>query len=583
VPMHDPAGRLDGVLGVDFDANQFAKSIADAQLRALWMLAVVLLVLLGSSTLNAVLRAQIAERRKSEEALRLLGTAVEQSGESIVITDAQLELPGPKIVFVNPAFTNMTGYTAAEALGKTPRILQGPKTDPAVKQRLRDTLQRGEPFHGESVNYRKDQKEFHIEWHIAPIRNPKGVITHFVAIQRDISERKRFEQQLIQSQKLETVGKLAGGVAHEFNNIMMAIMGHADLMLHDLAPNSPLATNANVIRKAAKRVASLTRQLLAYGRRQFLRPAKLNLNDIVASMEDIVRHLVGSNVDVAIVPDNDLYNVFADTGQIEEVITNVILNAQDAMPEGGKLTLETANVTFDQEGASRYSEVKPGNYAMLSITDTGKGMTPEIKARMFEPFFSTKDIGKGTGLGLATSYGIIKQSGGHALVYSEPGKGTTFRIYLPQMQQEESQPRVQSAAAANSPRGTETILVVEDDPTLLRLATSYLERLGYHVLTATDGVEALKLLEPPDRQPVHLVFTDIVMPRMDGVKLSEHVANLYPAIKILFTSAYAEHALVHQGIVTPGMTLLEKPFSLSVLANKVRKALDAKDEFSRRS
>jgi len=576
VPMHDPSGRLDGILGVDFDANQFAKSIADAQLRALWMLAVVLLVLLGSSTLNAVLRAQITERRKSEEALRLLGTAVEQSGESIVITDAQLELPGPKIIFVNPAFTNMTGYTSAEALGKTPRILQGPKTDPAVKQRLRETLQRGEPFHGESINYRKDHKEFHIEWHIAPIRNLKGVITHFIAVQRDITERKRFEQQLIQSQKLETVGKLAGGVAHEFNNIMMAIMGHADLMLHELPPDSPLATNANVIRKAAKRVASLTRQLLAYGRRQFLRPQKLNLNEIVASMEEIVRHLVGSNVDVAIMPDIDLHNVFADTGQIEEVITNVILNAQDAMPEGGKLTLETANVSFDEEGASRYSEVKPGNYAMLSITDTGKGMTPEIKARMFEPFYSTKDIGKGTGLGLATSYGIIKQSGGHILVYSEPGKGTTFRIYLPQMQQEEPQPRVQSAAAANSPRGTETILVVEDDPALLRLAASYLERLGYHVLTATDGVEALKLLEPPDRQPVHLMFTDIVMPRMDGVKLSEHVAKLYPAIKILFTSAYAEHALVHQGIVTPGMTLLEKPFSLSILATKVRKALDGK-------
>jgi len=576
VPMHDPSGRLDGILGVDFDANQFAKSIADAQLRALWMLAVVLLVLLGSSTLNAVLRAQITERRKSEEALRLLGTAVEQSGESIVITDAQLELPGPKIIFVNPAFTNMTGYTSAEALGKTPRILQGPKTDPAVKQRLRETLQRGEPFHGESINYRKDHKEFHIEWHIAPIRNLKGVITHFIAVQRDITERKRFEQQLIQSQKLETVGKLAGGVAHEFNNIMMAIMGHADLMLHELPPDSPLATNANVIRKAAKRVASLTRQLLAYGRRQFLRPQKLNLNEIVASMEEIVRHLVGSNVDVAIMPDIDLHNVFADTGQIEEVITNVILNAQDAMPEGGKLTLETANVSFDEEGASRYSEVKPGNYAMLSITDTGKGMTPEIKARMFEPFYSTKYIGKGTGLGLATSYGIIKQSGGHILVYSEPGKGTTFRIYLPQMQQEEPQPRVQSAAAANSPRGTETILVVEDDPALLRLAASYLERLGYHVLTATDGVEALKLLEPPDRQPVHLMFTDIVMPRMDGVKLSEHVAKLYPAIKILFTSAYAEHALVHQGIVTPGMTLLEKPFSLSILATKVRKALDGK-------
>jgi CheY-like chemotaxis protein len=345
-------------------------------------------------------------------------------------------------------------------------------------------------------------------------------------------------------------------------------------MLQDAPPESFHAASTKVIRQAAKRAATLTRQLLAYGRRQFLRPEKLNLNEIVKGMEDIVRHLVGSNVDVSVVSANNVYDVFADAGQIEEVITNVILNAQDAMPNGGKLTLETANIAFDPESAGRYPEVKPGNYAMLSITDTGKGMTPEIKARMFEPFFSTKEVGKGTGLGLATAYGIIKQSGGHILVYSEPGQGTTFRIYLPQME-EKSQTRVQSGPAPNPPKGSESILVVEDDPALLEMNTKYLERLGYRVFSASDGVEAMKILETPGREPIHLLFTDIVMPKMDGVKLSERVAQSYPAIKILFTSAYAEHALIHQGIVTPGMTLLEKPFGLSILARKVRDALDA--------
>lgn len=575
VPMHDPSGRLDGVLGVDFDVNQFQKAITDAQLQVLWMASVLLAMLLGASTLNATLRAQIAERKRTEESLRLLGSAVEQSKESIVITDAQLNLPGPKIVFVNPAFTAMTGYTAEEILGKTPRILQGPRTDMAVQQRLRETLARGEAFHGENINYRKNKTEFYTEWHIAPIRSSKGITTHFVAIQRDISERKRLEQQLIQSQKLETVGRLAGGIAHDFNNIMTAIIGHADLMLHDLPKGNPLSMNVSVIRKAAYRATALTRQLLAYGRRQFLRPEILNLNQVITLMDDMIRHLAGTKMDVRIVPAQDLCTVFADAGQIEDVITNIILNAQDAMPQGGKLTIETANVLFDEEIAARYPELKPGNYAMLAITDTGKGMTPDVKSRVFEPFFSTKDTNQGIGLGLATSYGIIKQSGGHITAYSEPNQGTTMRIYLPRISGETQAP----APLINSsvpPRGTETILVVEDDPTLLEMAATVLTRLGYRVLTAINGVEALKLLETPGRQPVDLLFTDIVMPKMDGIKLSERILATYPTIKILFASAYAEQALKHQGLVIPGMTLLEKPFTLSALANKIRQSIDAK-------
>jgi PAS domain S-box-containing protein len=575
VPLRTPSGKLDGVLGVDFDANKFTANIVNAQLRVLWMVAAALLILLGSSILNTILRAQIAERKKTEESLRLLGTAVEQSNESILITGAELDLPGPKIIFVNPAFTKMTGYATDEVIGKTPRILQGPKTDKTVLQHLRERLTRGEAFHGETINYRKDKSEFYIEWQIAPIRNSKGVITHFVSIQRDITERKRLEQQLIQSQKLETVGRLAGGVAHEFNNIVTAIIGHADMMLIDIPEDAPLATNAKVIRQAAQRCAGLTRQLLAYGRRQFLRPQNVNLNEVIASMDVIIRHLLGREINVCIVPAKDLFTVFADVGQMEEVITNVILNAKDAMPKGGKLTLETGNITFDEESANRYPELKPGHYATLAITDTGVGMSPEIKARIFEPFFTTKDIGKGTGLGLATAYGIIKQSGGHIIVYSELGKGTTFRIYLPELRKDLRQPR-HTKHSERPVAGSEIILVVEDDRTLLDMASKFLRQLGYNVLTANDGEEALKVLEMPGGQPVNLLFTDIVMPKIDGIKLAERVRELYPGTKILFTSAYAENALIHQGIVAPGMTLLEKPFTLSTLAQKTRQALDSK-------
>jgi len=575
VPMYDSSGKLDAVLGVDFDANKFERAIVNAQLRVLAIVAVLLSILLAANVITTVQRAQIEERKRTEEKLRLLGSAVEQAQESILVTDAQLELPGPKIVFVNPAFTKMTGYTKEEVLGKTPRILQGPKTDKAACEKLKQTLARGEASHGEAINYRKDQTEFDIEWHIAPIRDSRQVVTHFVSIQRDISQRKRIEEQLIQSQKLETVGKLAGGIAHEFNNIMMAIMGHTDLMLNTIAPDNTIATNAKVIRQAAARASTLTRQLRAYARRQFLRPQNLNLNTVLTDMELIVRHLAGAEINVYIVPAANLYTVLADPGQISEVVTNIILNAKDAMPSGGKLTLETGNITFDEESASRYPELKPGNYATLSITDTGLGMTPEVQARVFEPFFTTKGVGKGTGLGLATAHGIIKQSGGHILVYSELGKGTTFRIYLPELEQDPRQ-KVQSAERPPAPSGSEIILVVEDDATVREMTTKFLRQLGYGVLSAGNGEEALKLLETPGREPVDLLFTDIVMPVMDGMELSRRVGKLYPEMKILFASAYAENALIHQGIVVPGMTLLEKPFSLSTLAQKVRKALESK-------
>ena len=406
-----------------------------------------------------------------------------------------------------------------------------------------------------------------------PLRSSKGEISGVLGTYMDITERKHLEAQLIQSQKLETVGKLAGGVAHEFNSILTAIIGQSELLLNDLPPGDPLCKNATEIRKAAERAATLTRQLLAYGRKQLLQPEILDLNSVLAGMESTLCHLMGQGADVRIAPAAGLKAVKADAGQIEQVIMNMAINAADAMPNGGNLTLETANVTLDQEYVSHFPELRTGEYVMLAITDTGTGMSEKAKARVFEPFFSTKGVGQGTGLGLSTCYGIIKQSSGHISFYSEPGQGTTFKIYLPQVEPQTKIP-IQRFDSPDLPRGTETILLVEDDPALREMAATLLRRLGYTVLAAANGIEALSLKQQPDNGLIDLLFTDVVMPHMNGKELSERVRALYPHTRILFASAYTENAIVHQGVLNKGVALLQKPFTPSALALKVREMLD---------
>ncbi|MDI1312093.1 PAS domain S-box protein [Prosthecobacter sp.] len=515
----------------------------------------------------------ISERKRTEQSVRLLSSAVKQSKESIMITEADLDLPGPKIIFVNPAFTRMTGYTAGEVLGLTPRLLQGPLTDRAVLDRLRKDLDQGDTFSGETVNYRKDGTSFDIEWQIAPLRNSSSVITHFVAIQRDITERKRLEAQLIQSQKMETVGKLAGGVAHEFNSILTAIIGQSELLLADLPAGGPLFSKVTEINQAAGRATLLTRQLLAYGRKQTLQPEVLNLNTFLISMEDTLRHLVGHNIGIRSVLAAGLKTVKADAGQLSQVIMNMVINAHDAMPDGGKLTLETANVTFAHTGVDRSPELKPGGYVMLAISDTGTGMSAAVQSRVFEPFFSTKGVGEGTGLGLSSCYGIIQQSGGHITVDSEPAVGTTFKIYLPQVAAVPAPP-VQRPTAPGLPGGTETILLVEDDRSLREMAAALLQRLGYTVLTAANGIEALALQETHHPGPIDLLFTDVAMPQMSGKELADRVHILSPLTHILFTSAFTGNAIVHQGVMNQDVLLLQKPFTPAALAQKLRAVLD---------
>ena len=406
-----------------------------------------------------------------------------------------------------------------------------------------------------------------------PLRGSKGEIIGVLGTYMDITARKRLEAQLFQSQKMETVGKLAGGVAHEFNSILTAIIGQSELLLGDLPAGSPLAQNATEISQAAGRAATLTRQLLAYGRKQFLQPETLDLNRVITSMEGMFHLFMGGEVDTQIVPAPGLQAVKVDAGQIEQVIVNMAINARDAMPNGGKLTLETANVTLDQEQVSRFPELKAGEYVMLAITDTGAGMSEEVKARVFEPFFTTKSVGQGTGLGLSTCYGIIKQSGGHINVDSEPGRGTTFKIYLPQVEPQVKIP-LQRLDSPDLPRGTETILLVEDDPALREMAATLLRRLGYTVLAAANGIEALSLKQQCDNGHIDLLFTDVVMPHMSGKELSERVRALYPHTRILFTSANTGNAIVHQGALNQGVALLQKPFTPSALAHKLREVLD---------
>jgi PAS domain S-box-containing protein len=394
-----------------------------------------------------------------------------------------------------------------------------------------------------------------------------------VCFMLDLSARKKLEVQLVQLQKLETVGKLAGGIAHEFNSILTAILGQSELLLADLPAGSTLAQSATEISKAANRAATLTRQLLAYGRKQFLQPEVLELNRVVAGMESVFNHLMGGDVTTQIVATPGRHTVKADAGQIEQVMMNIVINARDAMPNGGRLTLEIANVAFDAESVGRYPELKPGEYVRLAISDTGTGMSEAVKARAFEPFFTTKGVGQGTGLGLSTCYGIIKQSGGHISVYSELGRGTTFKIYLPRVAPPPaiSVPRLD---APDLPRGTESILLVEDDPALREMAATLLRRLGYTVFAAGNGVEALSLKHERSTGHIDLLFTDVVMPHMSGKELADRVRALYPHTKILFTSAYTENAIVHQGVLNKGVALLQKPFTPSALAHKLRAVLD---------
>lgn len=389
---------------------------------------------------------------------------------------------------------------------------------------------------------------------------------------RDLSDRKNLEEQLRQSQKLEAVGQLAGGIAHDFNNLLTAIIGYSELTVSEVERDSYLHQSILEIRKAGERAASLTRQLLAFSRRQVMQPRVLDLNDVVVEMNRMLRRLIGENIDLVTALDPDLGRVKADPGQIEQVIINLVVNARDAMPKGGKVVIELSNVYLDKDYAGRHVSIQPGWYAMLAVSDTGCGMTAEVQKRVFEPFFTTKEVGKGTGLGLSTVFGIVKQSGGSIWVYSEIGKGTTFKVYLPLIE------RVTDKIEVEGERkkvigGTESILLVEDEETVRRMTCTILAMKGYQVLAAANGAEALRLVEQ-HQGPIDLILTDVVMPKMDGSKLAEIIIRERPEARVLFMSGYTDDAIVHHGVLAEGIPFIEKPFTPRSLISKVRDVLD---------
>ena len=382
---------------------------------------------------------------------------------------------------------------------------------------------------------------------------------------------RKSEEQLRQWQRVEAIGRLAGGVAHDFNNLLMTILGCSELLLRDFDPQDPRREEVEEIRRAAQRATSLTHQLLAFGRRQVLQPQVLGLNEIVENMNRMLRRLIGEDIQFLTILTPGLWPVKVDPGQIEQVIMNLVVNARDAMPDGGRLTIETANVNLDAEYARRHIAVKPGAYVMLAVTDTGCGMDVVTRSHLFEPFFTTKEKGKGTGLGLSMVYGIIKQSGGNIWAYSEIGKGSTFKMYLPKVEEavRSYKPKEPIPVIA---RGTETILLVEDEEAVRTMICRVLQGSGYRILEARHGKEALEICRQ-HTGPIHLMVTDVIMPQMSGRELAEQLAPARPEMKVLFMSGYPDNAIVHHGVLESGTAFLQKPFTLNALENKVREVL----------
>ena len=510
----------------------------------------------------------LEDQKLAETERERLTMAIEQAAEMVLVTDVQ-----GAIQYVNPAFEAVTGYTRAEAIGSKPSLLTSGVQDQAFYRALWDTITAGKIWHGRMVNKKKDGTLYTEESTISPVRDAAGVVTSYVAVKRDITHDLDLEAQLLQSQKMESIGRLAGGVAHDFNNCLNVIQGFTQLCLGRLDEGDPLAGDLAQVAKASERAAGLTRQLLAFGRKQVLQPEQIDLNQTIADMEKMLRRIIGEDIELALVLAPDLGQVKADPGQIGQVIMNLAVNARDAMPKGGTLTVETGNVELDAEHAARHEGVEPGPHVMVAVTDSGIGMDGQTLARLFEPFFTTKELGKGSGLGLSTAYGIVKQSGGSIVVHSEVGKGTTFKVYLPR---DLSAPVATSARPRTIPRrakGDETILVVEDEDALRRLATRLLEKAGYTVLSAADGEQALITCQRHAGK-IDLLLTDVVMPRMSGKRLAERLAKLRPALKILYMSGYTDDAIVQHGVLEAGTQFIAKPFSEADLTRKIRAVLD---------
>ncbi|MDX6770896.1 MAG: PAS domain S-box protein [Elusimicrobiota bacterium] len=513
-------------------------------------------------------------RRRGDEAARqangektLLAQALEQAAESVVITDAR-----GLIRYVNPAFTRVTGYSREEALGQSTRLLKSGKHDARFYEEMWSVIARGLTWHGRIVNRRKDGSLFEEEASIAPVRGPDGAVTHYVAVKRDASVENALEQQLRHAQKMDAVGRLAGGVAHDFNNILTSIIGNAELVLMQAPPGSPLTEDIRQIVKAGKTAAGLTRQLLVFSRKQLIEPVVLDANAALRDLEKLLRRTIGEDVKLALQLKERPLWMKIDPTQFDQVLINLAVNARDAMPQGGRLVITSDAAEFLAATTFPYGRVPAGQYAKIRVADEGTGMTPAVMDRIFEPFFTTKEKGRGTGLGLATVFGIVKQAGGYILVDSAPGKGSAFTLFFPLVgAPEEAREVVESRTGAK--RAGETILLVEDQEEVRGVAERALRAAGYVVLPCANGPEALAV-EAAHRGDVHLLLSDVVMPGMGGRELSQRLRERRPGLRVLFMSGYTDNEVERGGVLKPGVDLIQKPFSITALLERVRAALD---------
>ncbi|HOL72340.1 MAG TPA: PAS domain S-box protein [Bryobacteraceae bacterium] len=525
---------------------------------------------------NHPVSAGAASRKLHESMLpkseKMLSAILESVSEAIFTVDRR-----GRIVLANASAERMFGYTQEELLGSGIESLlpQGSRDVHAQRRQEYFAEPRNRPM-GIGLDLagrRKDGSEFPVEVSLSYLQIEGELFA--IAFVTDITTRKQMEEQLLHSQKMEALGRLAGGVAHDFNNMLTIITGYNQMVLDQLPPADPLRGYIEEVLTAANRAVALTNQLLAFSRRQVLQPRVLNVNALLSGTEKMLRRLIGEDIDLVFRLDPKAGNVRADPGQIEQVIFNLVVNSRDAIQAGGRISIETAPAHLDTGYSRTHLGVRPGEYVLIAVSDTGHGMDAETKRHIFEPFFTTKEPGKGTGLGLATVYGIVKQSGGEIWVYSEPGQGTTFKVYFPRVDEAVSPP--EAFTTVDERRGTETVLVVEDEEGVRELIAEMLRQRGYTVLTAENGVEALRV-SAEHTGPIHLLVTDVVMPQMSGKQLADTLVSLRPDIKVLYLSGYTEYSMVHHGVLEPGFQFLGKPFSRETLVRKIREVLDAPTE-----
>jgi len=505
-----------------------------------------------------------SERKQAEQQRVPLVAAIEQAAEEILITDVE-----GNIVYCNPSFEQVTGYSKQEVIGQNPRFLKSGKHDDAFYRGMWETLLATGVWTGRIINRKKDGTLYEAEGTISSIYDASRRVTGFVSAKHDVTEMVRLENQLRQAQKMESIGRLAGGVAHDFNNLLTVITGYSDLLLRDIAEVPAQREYVKEIKRAAEHAASLTQQLLAFSRRQIIKPTAVNLNVLVSGIGRMLQRLVGEDIEVVTRLDPQLGLVRMDTDQMNQIFMNLAANARDAMPQGGRLTLETSNIEDgSQDGRGPLSS---GPMVLLAVSDTGSGMSEETRQHIFEPFFTTKRKGRGTGLGLSTVYGIVQQSGGSIDVQSEAGKGTTFRVYLPRLS-EVANAAESAGSAAEGVRGSETILVVEDQHEILALITQVLESYGFAVLAATNGEEALRRAAAHSGT-IDLLLTDVIMPGLTGKQVADQLLRSRPETKVLYTSGYSGEVIAHRGELDANVDYLPKPFTPEILAAKVRSVL----------